>query len=213
MSSGAKSNNPQYKRTRFEREADKAIVARMYIQGKTQVEIAQALAEERGYTLTQQMISKDLKDILDDWRRERFDDIDNMKGEEIARINRVEAEAWSAWLRSCERRVEVSASLEDQTDAAAIFAAFDDGTPEDEQDPDGLLIGEDGVLSTSEAGKAKVYKETRKVLIRDGNPAFLELVRHCISDRCKILGIQAPKNITLKTEYIVGLVDDTEEEV
>lgn len=195
-------NNPKHKRNATEVEADRALVAKLYLQGKTQAEIAEELSSIRTYTLTQQTISDDLKALVKEWRKQRFDDIDELKGEEISRLNRVEAEAWSAWFRSCKKRVEVSASLEDAQDPRAAFAALV-GFEEDESDTDDLEIGADGIIDASES--RKIYKETKKVLHRDGNPAFLELVKSCIVARCKIIGIEAPKNITFKTEYIVGI--------
>lgn len=69
-------------------------VARLYLQGQGQTEIALEL--EMG----QSTVSKDLAHIHTAWRESAIRDFDALRDLEIARLNTIEREAWSAWERS-----------------------------------------------------------------------------------------------------------------
>jgi hypothetical protein len=87
------------KREPFQIEQDRAMVARLYLQGKTQADIAAQL------NLSRQQIGYDLKAIQTEWREKRFRDIDQMKADQLAKIDNVEAEAWAAWIRSQQDKI------------------------------------------------------------------------------------------------------------
>lgn len=89
------------KRTPFQIENDRREIAQMYLRGKTQHEISQLLiSPDRGYILSQQMISYDLKVVQAQWQKSTLVDIDEIKGRELARIDTLELEYWQAWERS-----------------------------------------------------------------------------------------------------------------
>jgi ATP/maltotriose-dependent transcriptional regulator MalT len=69
-------------------------VARLYLQGQSQVEIAQELRT------AQSTISKDLDKIHAAWRESAIRDFDAQRDLELARLNQIEREAWAAWERS-----------------------------------------------------------------------------------------------------------------
>jgi hypothetical protein len=69
-------------------------VARLYLQGQGQTEIALELA------MGQSTVSKDLHHIHTAWRESAIRDFDAQRDLEIARLNHIEREAWSAWERS-----------------------------------------------------------------------------------------------------------------
>ncbi len=69
-------------------------VARLYLQGQGQTEIALKL--EMG----QSTVSKDLHHIHTAWRESAIRDFDALRDLEIARLNTIEREAWAAWERS-----------------------------------------------------------------------------------------------------------------
>ncbi len=83
------------KRTRAEREADRAEIARLYLQRKTQVEIARRLK------ISQQQVAYDLKIIERRWRESGVMDLNEAKARELAEIDTLEREYWDAWERSC----------------------------------------------------------------------------------------------------------------
>jgi hypothetical protein len=69
-------------------------VADLYLQGWTQ----QAIADHVG--LNQKTISNDLKRIRQEWRESAVRDFDEAREVELKKIDRVEREAWAAWVRS-----------------------------------------------------------------------------------------------------------------
>jgi hypothetical protein len=87
------------KRGPFQIEQDRAVIARLYLQGKTQAEIAGVIGVARS------QIAYDLKVIQTEWREKRFRDIDQMKADQLAKIDNVETEAWAAWIRSQQDKV------------------------------------------------------------------------------------------------------------
>ena len=91
------------KRTRIQRERDLVIVSDLYLRGETQQAIAGIVSESYPeFSLTQQQIGYDIKKLLGRWQKQQFLNIDDIKARELARINKMEREAWDAWDRSKE---------------------------------------------------------------------------------------------------------------
>jgi predicted transcriptional regulator len=67
------------------------IVAEAYLCGITQMQIAEKLG------VTQATISNDLKALRKAWQKSALVDIDQMKEQELAKIDRLESEYWQAW--------------------------------------------------------------------------------------------------------------------
>lgn len=76
-------------------------VARMYLQGMSQAEIAEK------YDLDRTQITKDLKAIRQQWLESRLADYNELIHRELASIEEVERNAWEGWHRSCENAVTV----------------------------------------------------------------------------------------------------------
>lgn len=133
-----------------------AQVAQLYLQGKTQHEIAQIVGVQ------QPRVCKDLKLIREEWRAARVADFDEAKDRELARIDHIEREAWAAWGRSVGQRKTTTREM--------------DGSA-----PPG-----------SAPSPAKVTVKTEE---QPGDPRFLERVQWCVDQRCKVLGLYAPKRI------------------
>jgi hypothetical protein len=93
------------KRTSFQREHDLRLVANLYLQGKTQVEIAQR------FELSKVQICYDIKEIRRRWRESGLIDYNEKKHQELARIDLIEQHAWAAWERSCrDKEVHITSS-------------------------------------------------------------------------------------------------------
>jgi hypothetical protein len=73
-------------------------VARLYLQQRTQAEIAHEAGVNQG------TVSRDLKAIQAEWQQQRLDDFARGKLRELARIDQLEREYWEAWERSCQNR-------------------------------------------------------------------------------------------------------------
>jgi len=109
------------KRTKDQIRADRAEIARLYLRGVTQAEIAARLAQRPRvrYQLTQQMISYDLKQIRKAWLQSSIRDFDELAAEQLAKIDYLELTYWAAWEKS----------LEDQRTEHATAKPDRNGTP------------------------------------------------------------------------------------
>jgi len=96
--------NSAPKRSHFQLQKDRQAIADWYCQGLTQAAISERINAdpERGYTLTQQTISNDLRAIQAEWLKSSIRDFDEMRAQELAKIDRLEREYWRGWERSCE---------------------------------------------------------------------------------------------------------------
>lgn len=108
-----KTNNPRNrankrtagKRTVEQREADKRFCAELFVKGYTYRQIADKLNEynrEKGleYTLTYKSIFMDIQQVLIEWKKERFKDIDDYMHLELKKLDKIEVELWQAWENS-----------------------------------------------------------------------------------------------------------------
>lgn len=84
------------KRNPAQRDKDRATITELYLQGRTQVSIAELLG------VTQQQVSLDLKVIRCAWVKEAVRNFDELKARELSKIDNLELEYWSAWKRSQE---------------------------------------------------------------------------------------------------------------
>ena len=71
-------------------------VARRYLEGMTQV----AIAAELGVGL--RTVKRDLFNIREQWKKSAIRDFDEVKAEQLAKLDRMECEVWEQWRRSCE---------------------------------------------------------------------------------------------------------------
>lgn len=72
-------------------------VGAMYLQGKAQWEIAKAVGA------TDRTIRRDVKAIEAEWLLSAVMDLNAAKAKELARLDRVEREAWRGWRRSLQK--------------------------------------------------------------------------------------------------------------
>jgi len=90
------------KRTPFQREQHLVEIARRYLHGMSQMEIAAELE------LSQSQISRDLKVLHDRWTKSALVDLNEAKARELARIDNLEREYWDAWRDSRGERLETN---------------------------------------------------------------------------------------------------------
>jgi hypothetical protein len=69
-------------------------IAELVLEGWTQAAIAEKLS------LSQAAVSKDLKQIRIAWRESSIRDFDELRCQELAKLDMIEREAWAAWRRS-----------------------------------------------------------------------------------------------------------------
>jgi len=80
--------------SRAKREHDLQKIAALYLAGKAQV----AIASEMG--VSQQAISSSLRTLRKRWIDSALRDFDELRAEQLAKIDRLESEYWDAWERS-----------------------------------------------------------------------------------------------------------------
>jgi predicted transcriptional regulator len=146
-----------------------AKAAELYLRGCTQWEIARELGVSRP------RVSQMLSAVRNGWHTTATAEIATHVAEQLARIQRLEREYWLAWERSRQQRERTETVVEDATLT---------GSPE--LPP--------GVPLRLPYGKrrARVQREAR-----DGAAAFLSGIAWCISERSKLLGLDAPTKIDI----------------
>lgn len=90
------------KRTPFQREKDLVEIARRYLHGMSQMEIADELG------ISQSQVSRDLKVLHERWTKSALLDMNEAKARELARIDNLEREYWDAWRDSRGERLETN---------------------------------------------------------------------------------------------------------
>jgi hypothetical protein len=88
-----KRNNAQNDETRMTERRER--VAGMYIEGKTQHQIAEVVG------VSQMTISNDLKAIRETWKERTLRAYDEKVAQDLARLDYFEEQSWAAFRRSC----------------------------------------------------------------------------------------------------------------
>lgn len=93
------------KRTVEQHEADKRFCADLFVKGYAYRVIADRLNEynhENGleYSVTYKTVFMDIQQVLAEWKKERFKDIDNYMQLELKKLDKMEIELWDAWEKS-----------------------------------------------------------------------------------------------------------------
>ena len=86
------------KRNKAQIISDRLEIAQRYLQGQFQHEIADAL------NLAQEMVSYDLKAIYQHWQESYAHQLDQLRAQELARIDNLERTYWEAWEQSQQPR-------------------------------------------------------------------------------------------------------------
>ena len=100
---------------------------------KAQMAIARELSKARGYKISQPTISKELNKLREMWRQSAVTEIEIGQAKQLAKIDAVEVEAWSAWERSKaqieETETERQATGETTQNSAKVRRRSRDGDP------------------------------------------------------------------------------------
>lgn len=148
-------------------------IAQLYLDGKTQWEIAHE------FGVTQALISYELKKIHKEWLGSTLLDFNEAKVKEIAKIDHLEEMAWRSFHRSCEDAV---------TDHKEVERKLKDV----------VKVDKGKVTPTGKTAMQVVGDVSKKVTKgQAGDPRFLERVAWCIDQRCKILGVYKESTTTV----------------
>jgi predicted transcriptional regulator len=84
------------RRTKSQINRDAKLIAELYLKGNTQVEISEQLG------FSQPTVSRAINELIAGWQAANHQAIDQIKAEQLAKINMLELEYWAAWERSKE---------------------------------------------------------------------------------------------------------------
>ena len=169
------------KRTHHQIQRDRQSIADWYCQGMTQAAIAERINAdpEREYQLSQQTISNDIRSIQSAWLASSLRDFDDMRAEQLGKIDRLEREYWRGWERSCE-------------DAETVVKKSKGTVTKYKDEKTGKFVAE----------RPAEQHQTSKG--QAGSPTFLAGVERCIERRCKLLGLDAPEKKELSGSVTVN---------
>ncbi len=126
-------------------------------------------------------VSDDIAALIAEWRREQTRSIDEWVTVELAKVARIEAEAWAGWQAS-------------QKDAETVSTET-------------LQV----VLGRTKKGvevPAVQTRTTRTVKGQAGDPRFLDTILKCVVRRCDLLGLDKPRKLDLGNGTVVFLMPD-----
>lgn len=150
-------------------------VARLYCEGRTQSEIAKAVGIGMG------TVSEDLAKIREYWLSLMMVDFDERKSTELAKIDHLEETAWRAWRRSV--RPAQTRHVLVERGVRVVQERDKNGQPIKGKAPISKMLPVREVDDTTEKTQA-------------GDPRFLTIIRDCIQDRLKLMGLLEEKAAT-----------------
>lgn len=147
-------------------EQRRAEVSRFYLRGATLVEIS------REVRVSVTTVWKDLQSVRQEWLQSSLRNFDEARARELAKIDEIERQAWIGWNRSLrdweQRNREISRETGSRSDGS--HAASDES-------------------AKSKPGRAVKTSVARRG--QCGNPQFLMVVQQCVSQRCRLLGLES----------------------
>jgi hypothetical protein len=150
------------RRTDEERERDRVLIARMYVRGKSQHDMAIELSHHYdNVRISPGAIGSDLKAIRQAWLQSTLIDFNAAKSKELARLDEMEREAWDAWERSKEKHVRIEYEISD----------------------DQVPFSADKIADVKRKKRKKVIEATV------GDIRYLEMIERTITARCNIMGL------------------------
>ena len=167
--------NTRLKRTIVERETDLLDVARLYIEGNTQAQIADIISEASGKIVGRDTVHNTIQEIFKRWEMRYVDDVNFLKMRELVKIDKLESTYWEAWQRSSK-----------------------DFKSEETVEKGGTLPSKSGHSYSEDGKRGYVGKSKRKVVEeRVGNVKFLQGIERCVELRMKILEIGNVRHVNI----------------
>ena len=144
-------------------------VAEGYLRRLPQWKIAQA----EGVSRVQ--ITRDLGVIRTEWLESSLMAFDQRQAEELARLDKLEAEAWEAWERSKrDQEILTAQTIKGRMGKTATKVYNADGST---------------TVTHASVQLPELSRTSKAVRTSAGDPKFLDRIAHCIEMRCKILGL------------------------
>jgi hypothetical protein len=171
-------------RTDLQREQDLVTEAALYLEGKHQSVIAEAVG------ITRQQVSYDINRILiPRWQRQSNANGATHIARELEKINHLEATYWEAWHASLKPKESRSTGTTDRQRTVQVPTAVLQAMIA----VNGSIQGNGTLALPSSDTRATLLREER-----DGNAMYLMGVQWCIDRRIKLLGLDAPLKIDIE---------------
>lgn len=181
------------------------IVSDMYVRGKTQMEITKEVGVSQG------VVSKDLAAIRQEWLASSLVDFNERKAIELAKIDDTERLAMEQFVistrpeRSTSKRVKRRRSKDEEGDGAEItieaVRGVEQSTKKGQTRFKNPLSGKQIVAEMKKGDGSMVdVEETVEKTKRgkgEGNPDWIRIRQWCINQRCLILGLLKPPDVTV----------------
>lgn len=157
------------------------IVAKLYKRGfsvrKIQAEVMRRL-DLPTYSLN--TVQKDIRSLLDEWRENRIEDMDDALQLELSRIDDTVQELWEQWEKSKEDYTRTQMKRK--------------GAPR-RQENQGGQNGQSnrGQENGQETIRTLLVEERTQNVVGLGNPAYISEIRQQLAERRKLLGLYAPE--------------------
>lgn len=195
----------QQKKRNQVKEARLEIVAQLYKRGnsvrKIRDEVMRRLDLPKYSTST---VHSDIQTLLQEWRENRYKDMDDALELELARIDETVQELWDQWEKSKADYV--------QTTRTRKGAPVNNGSSNED--------GEGQQQPQREQLRTYNVERTEKEVIGLGNTAYIAEIRQQLMERRKLLGLYAPEKRemsgTMSFAQLLmesGKIDEAEEEI
>lgn len=184
----------QQKKRNQEKLARLEIVAKLYKRGYSCRQIREEVMTRlhlQSYSLG--TIQKDIKSLLEEWRENRIEDMDDALQLELERIDETCRELWEQWEKSktdytkTARKQKGSPTRDNQTGQTSI--------------------------------KTYQTERTETEVIRLGDPSYIAEIRQQLSERRKLLGLYAPEKKDISggmsfASFLIesGMLDEAEQQ-
>jgi len=164
-------------RTPEQREADLRICEEMFIKAYSYQQIADEVnrinhAKGLTYTLKRVQIFRDMQKMLAEWKKERFDKLDDYIQSELRRLDKMEKELWEAWEQS-------------KTGKQKTKTKKERGGLKDRKEKENDIMYRD--IDVSE----------ESVETTTGDPRYMDLLLDVQQRRAKLLGYEPKTNIKM----------------
>lgn len=167
-------------------------IARAYVEGNTQEEIAKKM------DMSIASVSKHLSAIRIYWLAIMAADFDQVKSEQLAKIDRLERTAWRAWRRST--RPIATRHVQVERNRAVEYKRNEKGEVDKTKAPTVKMVVSKEIDDTTERTNA-------------GDPRFLQIVDNCIERRLKLMGLLDERNTTNVYVDFGSLLQQKREEI
>ena len=158
--------NPQVKRTKPQRAADLVLLMQWAAKGLQQQEMADQLSKLRNYHVTQQTISRDMKEVVKIYHQMAGEELGAARGRVLASLEVRRREAFAAWERSKEAATKQTMTVDGVIDDAAGSKA-----------------------------KGRKGKKTNVTEAQCGDPAFLSRLHEIDQEIARLLGLYAAERM------------------